>query len=82
MSVYAKIAGATEIDKRYDHDELYEALTNNSYNLALVDVLMPGGSGPEAVNKVKEEGNFQVERLIYVTGCAGDKRRYAPGHLT
>ena len=49
--------------------EGYSMLLNNAYDLAIVDVLLPGMRGKEIIRRIRAEGN---QTYIIIVSCLGD----------
>ncbi len=54
-------------------DEMYNALKNNSVNLILLDIMMPGKSGLELAEELREDYRYENIPIIFVSAkSSGD----------
>ena len=53
-----------EVDTTYNSDEAYEKIYENSYDILLLDVMVPGINGFEILKKVRKENNIPA---IFIT---------------
>ncbi len=53
-----------EVDTAYNSDEAYEKIYENSYDILLLDVMVPGINGFEILKKVRKENNIPA---IFIT---------------
>ncbi len=67
---YLKIRGYN-VDKAYSGKEALEMFSKKSYQILLIDYFMPGMSGEEVINKIRET-NKQII-IILQTGFSGQK---------
>ncbi|WP_273852842.1 response regulator [Guptibacillus spartinae] len=61
-----------EIDEAEDGAEAYELISNNDYDLVLLDYMMPEMTGLEVIKKVRSEGNMDV-KIMMLTAKAQKK---------
>ena len=67
-----------EIDECYDGVECLEKIANgNEYDLILMDIMMPNMSGETALEKLKENPNFNIPTLaLTADAISGAKEKY------
>ena len=67
-----------EIDECYDGQECLEKIVNgDEYDLILMDIMMPNMSGETAMEKLKENRNFNIPTIaLTADAVAGAKEKY------
>ncbi|WLR53044.1 response regulator [Bacillus tianshenii] len=56
-----------EIDEAEDGEEAYEKIKENTYDLVMIDYMMPGMTGIEVIEKVRSELNNQELKILMLT---------------
>ena len=66
-----------DIDECYDGEECLEKVSNNNYDLILMDIMMPNMSGETALRKLKEDSNFETPVIaLTADAVAGAEEKY------
>ena len=67
-----------EIDECYDGQECLDKVVNgNEYDLILMDIMMPNMSGETAIDKLKENPNFNIPTIaLTADAVAGAREKY------
>ena len=66
-----------DIDECYDGEECLEKVSNNTYDLILMDIMMPNMSGETALRKLKEDSNFKTPVIaLTADAVAGAEQKY------
>ncbi|MBW4061933.1 response regulator [Candidatus Saccharibacteria bacterium] len=87
--MYARllIKAGFEVDFAYDGLEALAKSATKSYDLILLDIMMPGKSGIEVLHELRKNPGFNATRIIILTNLAQDKtsqeaiRSQADGYL-
>jgi CheY-like chemotaxis protein len=69
------LVGDYEIEESGSVDEAIEAARTFRPDVALVDVMMPGGSGLEVIRKLAEDPALRHARCVVISAFAGEADR-------
>ena len=60
-----------EIDKAYNGKEAFDKLTDNKYDLVILDIQLPIMDGFRVIKKLKEN-NVELPKILIASACAMD----------
>ena len=61
------------VDITFDGEDAYDFLTTESYELVVLDLMLPGIDGVTLCKKLREEGNHIAILMLTAKGAVGDK---------
>ena len=61
------------VDITFDGEDAYDFLTTESYELVVLDLMLPGMDGVALCKKLREEGNHIAILMLTAKGAVGDK---------
>ena len=66
-----------DLDEAYDGNDAIEKVKNKKYDLILMDIMMPNMSGETALQKLKEDPNFNTPTIaLTADAVSGAKEKY------